>query len=80
MYHFEVIAPYQFLCTVSSKPQFAGRDATLTPTDQMMYDALKDSTRAIKVCVSDFAPKRRGKGAARVGGEDVEGEEEDIDN
>ena len=79
MYRFEVIAPYQFLCTVSSKPEFVGHDATLTPIDQLMYNALKHSTQAIQVCMFDFAPKR-GKGVAKAGGEDVELEGEDADD
>jgi len=79
MYHFEVIAPYRFLCTLVSKPEFADHEATLTSTDQMMYDALKGSIQAIRVCVADFAPKR-GKGAMRAGVEDLEAEEEDADD
>lgn len=79
MFRFEVIAPYQFLCTVSSKPEFTGHDVTLARTDQMMYDALKHSTQAIQVCMSDFAPKR-GKSTAKVGGDGLEAEGEDADN
>jgi hypothetical protein len=79
MYGFEVIAPYQFLCMVSLKPGFAGHDTTLTPTDQTMYNSLKHSTQAIRVCMTDFVPKR-GKGATGVGGEDMEAEGEDVDN
>lgn len=79
MYCFGVIAPYQFLCTVSLKPEFTGHDATLTPTDQTTYNALKHSIQAIRVCMSDFAPKRK-KGAAKVGGKGLEVQEEDVDD
>ena len=74
MYRFEVIAPHQFLCTVSSKPELAVHDATLASTDRLIFVALKRSTQAIQACVSDFIPKR---GKATTG---VEVDEEDTDD
>ena len=76
MYRFEVIAPHQFLCTVSSKPELAVHDAILAPCDQSTFNALKHSTQAIQARMSDFAPKR-GKGSAK-GGDAEAGE--DVDN
>ena len=73
MHRFEVIAPHQFLCTVSSKPELAVHDATLTSTDQSIFIALKHSTQAIQVCMSKFTPKR-GKATTGRGGAEVDEE------
>jgi len=72
MYRFEVIAPHQFLCTLSSEPELAVHDATLTSFDQSTLNTLKRSTQEIQVCVSKLTPKR-GKGTPR--GEGAEAEE-----
>ena len=78
MHRFELIAPHQFLCTVSSKPELVIHDATLTSTDQSIFNALKCSTQAIQVCVSDFTQKR-GNGTTRRMGVEVD-EEDTVDD
>lgn len=75
---FEVIAPHQLLCIISSKPKFAGEDATLTTTDQMRFDALKMSTQEIGKCMTGFALKQ-GKSAPKMGEEGAELEEDPDD-
>jgi hypothetical protein len=79
MCRFGVIAPYRFLCSVSSEPKIAGHDVTLSTADQVLHNALKDSTQAIGVCVVNLTPKR-GKNALNVEGGDAEAEEEDPDD
>lgn len=72
---FKVVAPHQFLCTVSSAPEFTGNNATLTTADQMIYAALKASTEIIGECVHDFNLKQE-KGALRIAEEGMEAEGE----
>ena len=79
MCRFGVIAPYQFLCSVSSEPKIAGHDVTLAAADQVLHNALKESAQDIGECVAKFTPKR-GKNALKVEGGDAEAEEEDSDD
>jgi hypothetical protein len=72
MNRFEVIAPWQFLCTVSTPKVLPGGEVVLEDyCDRETVRALTHSTFAIGTCVNAFVPKR-GARAVQEEGDDAE--------
>lgn len=55
---FEVIAPWQFLCTASAPTFSHTGEAILAPCDYTTFKALEQSVSSIGGCMSNFAEKR----------------------
>ena len=55
---FEVIAPWQFLCSVPAPTSSRSGEAVLAPCDRMTFEALEYSVSSIGVRMSEFIEKR----------------------
>jgi len=56
---FEIIAPWQFLCVISTPKVLPGGEVILENSrDQATFKALTSSKVAIGRCMKDFAPNR----------------------
>ena len=62
MNQFEVIAPWQFLCTISTpKILHSGEVILENSCDRVTFEGLTRSQLAISMCMKDFIPKRGAK-------------------
>ena len=75
MRRFEVIAPWQFLCSVPAPTFSRSGEAVLAPCDRATFEALEHSVSSIGVCMSEFVEKRGQKRGQKT----VEEEDADID-
>ena len=58
MNQFGIIAPWQFLCVISTPKVLPSGEVILENShDQRTFEALRRSTVAIGGCMKDFAPK-----------------------
>lgn len=71
MRRFEVIAPWQFLCSVPAPTFSRSGEAVLAPCDRVTFEALERSVSSIGMRMSEFIEK--------LGQKTVEEEDADID-
>lgn len=74
MRRFEVIAPWQFLCTASAPTFSQSGEAVLAPCDRAIFEALGHSVLSISMCMLEFVEKRGRKTATAE-----EDDDEDVD-
>jgi len=77
MKRFEVIAPWQLLCTVSTPKALPSEVILEGSCDRATFEALARSRLAISVCMREFIPKRKTK-VAQEGEEDAEDDGDEV--
>lgn len=58
MRRFEVIAPWQFLCTASAPTLSHSGEAVLAPCDRTTFEGLQRAASSISMCMLEFSGRR----------------------